>query len=66
MNAPKKLQDFFVDEHVPRVERDRVPLFECERGIAWVGGLRIAEWAKPRPGEPVLFLSYESHLPQKE
>jgi tRNA(Ile)-lysidine synthase len=66
MNAPKELQDFFVDEHVPRVERDRVPLFECERGIAWVGGLRIAEWAKPRPGEPVLFLSYESHLPQKE
>lgn len=60
MQGAKKLQDFFVDAHVPRVERDCIPLFECERGIAWVGGLRIAEWARPKAGKPTLFLSYET------
>lgn len=63
MQASKKLQDFLVDAHVPRSERDRIPLFESERGIVWVGGLRIAEWARPRPGEPTLFLSYEQGRP---
>jgi tRNA(Ile)-lysidine synthase len=59
MRGAKKLQDFFVDARVPREERDRVPIFESARGIVWVGGLRIAEWAKPRPGEPTLFLCFE-------
>jgi tRNA(Ile)-lysidine synthase len=58
MQETKKLQDFFVDAHVPRSERDQVPLFETERGIVWVGGLRIAEWAKPVPGQATLFLAY--------
>ena len=48
----KKLQDFFTDAHIPRDARDKVPVFVSQRGIAWVGGLRIAEWAKPRPGAP--------------
>ena len=43
---PKKLQDFFVDAHVPRAERDAVPLVCGKQGIAWVVGLRPAEWAK--------------------
>ena len=43
---PKKLQDFFVDAHVPRAERDAVPLLCGEQGIAWVVGQRPAEWAK--------------------
>ncbi|HLF79851.1 MAG TPA: tRNA lysidine(34) synthetase TilS [Dehalococcoidia bacterium] len=60
MSEPKKLQDFFVDEHVPRGERDSIPIFESERGIIWVGGLRIADWARPRPGHPVIHLSYVS------
>jgi len=58
MAAPKKLQDFLVDAHVPRPQRDSLPLFESERGVVWVGGLRIAEWAKPRRGRPRLYLSY--------
>jgi tRNA(Ile)-lysidine synthase len=58
MTGSKKLQDFFVDARVPRQERDVVPIFESERGIVWVGGLRIAEWAKPRPGKPAVTLSY--------
>jgi hypothetical protein len=43
---------------VPRRERDAIPIFENEQGIAWVGGLRIAEWAKRRDGEPTVTLSY--------
>ena len=47
---PKKLQDFFVDAHVPRAERDAVPLVCSDRGIAWVVGQRPAEWAKITAG----------------
>jgi tRNA(Ile)-lysidine synthase len=58
MQGTKKLQDLLVDAHVPRAKRDAIPLFETARGIAWVGGLRIAEWARPREGEPTITLSY--------
>jgi tRNA(Ile)-lysidine synthase len=58
MAQDKKLQDFFTDAHVPRDVRDAVPLFVSPRGIVWAGGLRIAEWAKPRAGAPTVFLSF--------
>jgi tRNA(Ile)-lysidine synthase len=44
MSCDKKLQDFFVDEKVPRLQRRRVPLLCAFDGrIAWVVGHRIAE-----------------------
>jgi tRNA(Ile)-lysidine synthase len=43
---PKKLQDFFVDAHVPRDARNALPLLCGELGIAWVVTQRPAEWAK--------------------
>ncbi len=44
MSEGKKLQDFFVDEKVPRRRRGRVPLVCVADGrIAWVVGCRIAE-----------------------
>jgi tRNA(Ile)-lysidine synthase len=44
MTGEKKLQDFFVDEKVPRRSRGRVPLLCATDGrIAWVVGYRIAE-----------------------
>jgi tRNA(Ile)-lysidine synthase len=44
MTGDKKLQDFFVDEKVPRLQRGRVPLLCAGNGrIAWVVGYRIAE-----------------------
>ena len=46
----KKLQDFFVDEKVPRTWRDRVPLLVSESGVAWVVGYRVSEWARAIPG----------------
>ena len=36
----KKIQDFFVDEKVPRDERDRVPLVISGNDIIWVVGYR--------------------------
>lgn len=36
----KKLQDFFVDEKIPRDERDSVPLVVSGNDIIWVVGLR--------------------------
>ena len=49
MDGPKRLQDFLVDEKVPRWERDAVPLVVGARGIAWVVGHRVAAWAAVTP-----------------
>ena len=43
----KKLQDFFVDEKVPRDERDAVPLIVCGEDIILVCGMRADERYKP-------------------
>lgn len=44
MHSQKKLQDFFVDEKVPRVQRCWVPLLCAQdKRIAWVVGYRIGE-----------------------
>ncbi len=50
MTGSKKLKDFLMDEKVPRAHRDRIPLLVTPRGIAWVAGYRVAEWAKVPPG----------------
>jgi len=46
MRSPKKLQDFFVDAHLPRSARNAVPLVCVGERILWVVGCRIAEWAR--------------------
>lgn len=46
LSRTKKLQDVLVDAHVPRSERDALPLVCAGRGIAWVAGQPPAEWAK--------------------
>lgn len=46
MSGTKKLKDFMIDEKIPNSMRDSVPLIVTSRGIAWVVGWRIAEWAK--------------------
>jgi len=49
MDADARLKDLFVNAGIPRTWRDRVPIIECDRGIVWVAGLRIAEWARVTP-----------------
>ncbi|MHB1160903.1 MAG: tRNA lysidine(34) synthetase TilS, partial [Chloroflexota bacterium] len=41
MDQPKKLQDFMVDEKIPRGERDQVPVVATPDRIVWVLGYRI-------------------------
>ena len=55
MTGSKKLQDLFVDAKVPRPWRERIPLVVSSRGIAWVVGYRVAEWARENlgPGEVI-------------
>ncbi len=36
----KKIQDFFVDEKIPRDERDAIPLLVSGESIAWIVGYR--------------------------
>ena len=50
MAQPKRLQDFFVDAKVPARGRDAIPLLTCSKGIAWVGGQRVAQWAAVHEG----------------
>jgi tRNA(Ile)-lysidine synthase len=45
----KKLKAFLIDAKVPRTERDRLPLIATHAGIAWVAGVRLADWAKVTP-----------------
>ncbi len=60
MRGHKKLQDLFTDLQVPRHWRRRVPLLETEKGIAWVVGYRIADWAKvdTEAGEHIVWLRF--------
>ena len=53
MSGHRKLQDLFTDAGVPRDWRSRVPLVVTPSGVAWVVGVRIADWAavQPTPGE---------------
>lgn len=43
MKGSKKLQDFFVDEKVPRREREQALVIESTGRIIWVVGYRIAD-----------------------
>jgi tRNA(Ile)-lysidine synthetase-like protein len=56
MQGQKKLQDLFTDLRVPRPWRGKVPIFEGGKGIAWVMGHRIADWAKVVPDSDGLVL----------
>ncbi len=49
MKDPRKLQDFFVDSHVPRSQRGRIPLVVDAGSIVWVAGMRMDERFKIAP-----------------
>lgn len=46
----KKLQDFFVDEKVPREQRDTVPIIVSGEDIIWVAGCRMDERFRAKEG----------------
>ncbi|UCH80402.1 MAG: tRNA lysidine(34) synthetase TilS [Nitrospiraceae bacterium] len=47
LGRKKKLQDFFVDEKVPRDERNTVPIVLSGNDIIWIAGFRDDERFKP-------------------
>jgi tRNA(Ile)-lysidine synthase len=62
----KKFKAFLIDAKVPRAVRDRLPLVVTSAGIAWVAGVRPAEWAKVTPAtRAILRLKMLRHVPQK-
>ncbi len=60
LGGTRKLHDLFVDAKVPRAERHERPVVVSPRGIVWVAGLRIADWARVTPAtRAVLHLAAE-------
>lgn len=49
MSEPKKLQDYLVDEKVPRSERDRIPIVATPNAVVWVAGYRLDDRFKVTP-----------------
>ena len=49
MKGEKKLQDYFVDDKVPREARGQVPVIWGPAHIVWVAGQRIDDRARVRP-----------------
>ncbi|WP_458407954.1 tRNA lysidine(34) synthetase TilS [Anaerotignum sp.] len=43
----KKIKDLFIDEKVPREERERVPLIAVGEEVLWAVGLRVSEKYQP-------------------
>lgn len=41
MTNEKKLKDFFIDEKVPKLERDKVPILADNEKIVWIIGYRM-------------------------
>ena len=41
LGGKKKLQDFFVDQKIPRSQRSKIPLLASPEGILWIMGFRL-------------------------
>lgn len=50
MAGSRKVKNLFIDEKVPADLRTRLPLVFAGEILLWVGGLRVAEAARVRPG----------------
>ena len=46
MKGSKKLKEFFIDEKIPRRERDSIPLIVLGNTILWIVGKRVADIGK--------------------
>jgi tRNA(Ile)-lysidine synthetase-like protein len=53
----RKLQDIFVDAHVPREERDSWPLVFAGDRLAWVPGIAVDSDLASQPGETALHVT---------
>jgi tRNA(Ile)-lysidine synthase len=65
LDGDKKLKDFFIDEKVPRLWRDRVPVVVNPVRIVWVAGYRLDDRVKINPATRRL-LRLEFTLPSTQ
>jgi hypothetical protein len=67
MTGSRKLQNFFVDEKVPRHTRDRIPVVvDADGRVLWVVGHRLAEPARAEAGGQAVRLSAQFQPRDKE
>ena len=60
LGGTRKVHDVLIDLKVPRTQRDRVPIVDGPRGIAWVAGLCIGEpYRVPSEGDPAVRLTWD-------
>ena len=63
MKGSKKIKDYFIDEKIPKEERDRIPLITDDKNILWVVGYRSSDLYKITEDTKnvliVQFLKYE-------
>lgn len=58
----KKLQDYFVDEKLPRMRRNAAPLLATEHDVVWIVGMRTDGRFLPGPGtSKVLVVTVRKH-----
>lgn len=50
MRGRKKLSDLFIDRKVPLSRRNRIPIFEDQKGVFWVPGVAADERTRIAPG----------------
>ncbi len=43
MAGSKKLKDFYIDEKIPRKQREKIPLVCCGSDVAWIIGYRVSD-----------------------
>ena len=48
MRGSKKVQDKMVDAKIPRRLRDQIPIVVSDKGIVWIAGHVVADWARLR------------------
>ena len=53
----RKLQDIFVDAHIPREDRDTWPLVFAGHRLAWVPGVAVDRDLRANRGEPALHVT---------
>ncbi|NLY67032.1 MAG: tRNA lysidine(34) synthetase TilS [Tissierellia bacterium] len=60
MKGSKKVKDYFIDEKIPKDERNRIPIITDEKNIIWIVGYRISELYKlTKDTKRVLVIQFE-------
>ena len=54
-SGTKKLKDYFIDEKIPRRERDNIPLVACGKEVFAVCGVEISDKVKLDGGSENIF-----------